>query len=206
MLGRPQALVSPVPGTTRDYLSAPCSCDGLTVELVDTAGEEPATSSIEVAAQTLRAEQIEQADLLLECVPADAVAASLSHRTSTSGSLRVQTKSDLLDGHSPLADAIITSASTGEGLAALRAAIASALRSDRSEGDFLGSTSARCRESLHAASNSLARAAEALEIGLGDELVSIDLREAIDELGKVVGAVVTDDVLDRIFSRFCIGK
>ena len=205
LLGRPQALVSPVPGTTRDYLSTPCSCDGLTVELVDTAGEEPATSSIEVAAQTLRAGQIEQADLLVVCVPADAPTTSPVPNLSRP-TLRVQTKADLLEGRSPLADAVVTSASTGQGLEDLRASIRTALGFDRSESDFVGSTGARCRGSLHAAGLSLARAAEALDLGLGDELVSIDLREAIDELGKVVGAVVTDDVLDRIFRRFCIGK
>ena len=49
-------------------------------------------------------------------------------------------------------------------------------------------------------------AASALTLGAGDELVSVDLRQAVDELGKVVGVVVTDDILDRIFRRFCIGK
>ena len=52
----------------------------------------------------------------------------------------------------------------------------------------------------------LQSASESLGSGSGDELVAFDLRSAVDELGKVVGAVVTDDVLDRIFRRFCIGK
>ena len=65
---------------------------------------------------------------------------------------------------------------------------------------------ARCRDSLVRAGQALAAAAETLLAGGGDELVAVDLRQALDELGKVVGAVVTDDILDRIFRRFCIGK
>ncbi|MBV8383230.1 MAG: hypothetical protein JOZ63_11525, partial [Planctomycetaceae bacterium] len=81
-----------------------------------------------------------------------------------------------------------------------------ALRGDAADGDPIASTGARCRESLCHASESLQSASETLRLGGGDELVAIDLRQAVDELGKVVGAVVTDDILDRIFRRFCIGK
>ena len=59
---------------------------------------------------------------------------------------------------------------------------------------------------MQLAGSALQSAAEALLTGAGDELVVFDLRSAVDELGKVVGAVVTDDILDRIFRRFCIGK
>ena len=71
---------------------------------------------------------------------------------------------------------------------------------------FPASTGARCRESLERAGQALRTASETLLINGGDELVAIDLRQAVDDLGKVVGAVVTDDILDRIFRRFCIGK
>ncbi len=202
--GRPRALVSPRPGTTRDYLSAPLDHDGLTVELVDTAGEEPALSPVESNAQTVRASQAARADLLLECVPADApptapVAAGRPR-------LLVLTKSDLAGTPPAPPGFLATSAATGDGLDALRLAIASTLRGGESSGDLTTSTGARCRESLTLASDALTSAASALTLGLGDELVSVDLRQAIDELGKVVGAVVTDDILDRIFRRFCIGK
>ena len=66
----------------------------------------------------------------------------------------------------------------------------------------LGTTSARCRESLSHAIGSLEAAAE----GLGDELIAVEIRESLDHLGRIVGAVYTDDILDRVFSRFCIGK
>ena len=103
-------------------------------------------------------------------------------------------------------EAIVTSAVTGMGLDQLRSAIARGLRSEPAEGNLPAGTGARCRGSLRLAESSLQRAAEALRNGAGDELIAFDLRSAVDELGKVVGAVVTDDVLDRIFRRFCIGK
>ena len=67
-------------------------------------------------------------------------------------------------------------------------------------------TAVRCGESLRLAAASLDRAREAVRAGLGEELIATEVRVALTELGKVAGAVYTDDLLDRIFSRFCIGK
>ena len=67
-------------------------------------------------------------------------------------------------------------------------------------------TAVRCGESLRLAAASLDRAREAVAAGLGEELIAAEVRVALNELGKVAGAVYSDDVLDRIFSRFCIGK
>lgn len=67
-------------------------------------------------------------------------------------------------------------------------------------------TSARCSEGLTASARSLVDAADAVRFGLGDELIALDLRRAIDDLGRVVGLIYTDDLLDTIFRRFCIGK
>jgi tRNA modification GTPase len=72
---------------------------------------------------------------------------------------------------------------------------------------WLGMTAARCRESLLQAAAALNRAEESAGLSAaGDELLAIDLRDALDHLGQIVGAVYTDDLLDRIFSKFCIGK
>lgn len=203
LLGHDRALVSPRAGTTRDYLAAPCDCDGLTVDLIDTAGQAPASSAVEARAQALGDDQATAADLLLVCGPtADLPLAQPADRPR----LRVQTKCDLPASAPPPAGAIATSAETGEGLGALRRAIADALREQPSEGDLPTTTGARCRERLSRAAEALDSAAEALAVGVGDELVAVDLRQAVDDLGKAVGAVVTDDVLDRIFRRFCIGK
>jgi tRNA modification GTPase len=209
LLGRDQAIVSSQAGTTRDYLTGLCDCAGLTVELVDTAGVDSAGDTIANQAQLQRALQAERASLLLDCncgAPADGPSETLApeHRR-----LRVWTKCDCLlpDPESPgAAGLILTSAATGAGLEALRCAIARALRSQENEGNLPAGTSARCRGSIVRAQAALQSAAATMHDGGGDELVVFDLRLAVDELGRVVGAVVTDDILDRIFRRFCIGK
>jgi tRNA modification GTPase len=104
------------------------------------------------------------------------------------------------------ADDCLVSATTGEGLDRLQAAIRHRLQSSGADSEVLGSTAARCRESLSGALAALQQARRAADAGLGDELIALELREAIDHLGKIAGRVYTDDVLDRIFSRFCIGK
>ncbi len=104
------------------------------------------------------------------------------------------------------ADLFITSALTGAGVPGLRSAIARTLRNQEAlEGSPTG-TGARCRGSLSRAAAALRSAAQSSCEKGGDELVAFDLRVAVDELGYVVGAIVTDDILDRIFRRFCIGK
>ena len=205
LLGGDRAIVSPVAGTTRDYLEAPSDCDGLLVDLVDTAGFEEARGTIGRQAQAARGGQTALADLLLDCRPADAPGLEESGSTPDRPRLLVWTKADVSPSPLPV-DRIATSASTGEGLAALRLAIAGALRSRASEGDPPAGTAARCGEGLARAGRSLGAAAETLRVGGGDELVAVDLRQGLDDLGRVVGAVVTDDLLDRIFRRFCIGK
>jgi len=202
LLGAPHALVSPEAGTTRDYLSAPCACAGLAIELVDTAGIEDAAGPIDAQAQALGASEAARADLLLVCLSADS--GPIPALPSDRPQLRVWTKCDL--AAPPDSDILPTSAATGAGLDPLRAAIAAALRRRDADDDLPAGTAARCRDSLDRAGQSLLAAAETLTLGGGDELVAIDLRQAIDDLGKVVGAVVTDDILDRIFRRFCIGK
>jgi tRNA modification GTPase len=101
---------------------------------------------------------------------------------------------------------LATSAEAGQGISALRSAIARVIRAQQRDGDPIATTSARCRDSLTQAVAALRDASTTILAGGGDELVALDLRRALDELGKVTGAIVADDVLDRIFRRFCIGK
>jgi tRNA modification GTPase len=207
LAGQEQAIVSSRPGTTRDYLVAVCHCGELAIELVDTAGVEIPRNPIEARAQSFRDDQADRADLLLLCSSADTVTESAERTSREIPELLVWTKCDLvLPYPCELTGAIRTSATTGEGLGKLREAIATILLDRVTEGDLPASTGARCRDSLIGAGSALRSAAGTLRTGGGDELVALDIRRAIDELGKVVGAVVTEDILDRIFQRFCIGK
>lgn len=200
LAGESRAIVSPIAGTTRDYLSTLADCDGLTVELIDTAGIETPEGRVEQEAQGQRAAQSILADLLLVCESSDIESLPAP---ADRPALRVGTKCDLVPAAAGL---LATSAATGEGVAALRSAIGVAIRRQTADGDLPAGTSVRCRDSLGRAGEALRSAAGTVRFGGGDELVAVDLHQAVDELGKVVGATVTDDILDRIFRRFCIGK
>jgi len=102
--------------------------------------------------------------------------------------------------------ALFTSSASGQGIKALRVAIVTALRSRTAAAEgVVAATAIRCRESLRRAAESLERARELAPTGQ-EELVAAEVRLALEDLGEVAGTVYTDDVLDRIFSRFCIGK
>jgi tRNA modification GTPase len=68
---------------------------------------------------------------------------------------------------------------------------------------LIGTTAARCRESLSAAKQSLQEAWTAASLAAGDEIIAVELHQALDQLGRILGTVFTDDILDRIFSKFC---
>lgn len=100
-----------------------------------------------------------------------------------------------------------TSAATGFGVETLGRRIADRLRAEMENGEIVPSTAVRCQESLREANDALRRALDLLDGALFDEvLVAAEIRVALDRIGLVVGAVHTEDLLDRIFSRFCVGK
>ena len=233
LAGSDAALVSTHEGTTRDFLSAAVDWRGLAFDLIDTAGWELAATGIAQAAQKQRSDQFDAADVLLWCssitldnhqrlldeLQPDFVHVLVDGRIVASGgaalsrsSVRVLTQLDRVDPAQtlqmpPQSDTAI-SAVTEVGLDTLADLLRSRLSSPRgSARQWLGMTAARCRESLAAIAESLARAeATAASTSSGDELLAIDLREALDHLGRILGTVYTDDILDRVFSKFCIGK
>jgi len=227
LIGRESALVSPIPGTTRDYLIAPIDWQGTGWDLVDTAGWEPSDDPLLHAAFELRHAQLDQADLVVQCLAAEEWEARQFLNTNSpagqkplepqaggygknsSEILRVITKSDLIPTGAVLTDREVwqVSAQSGAGLEQLKTAIAQQLaREAGSDAGILGSTLARCRDSLAGATAALTRAMELATNGGGEEFLATDVREALDELGRITGAFYTDDLLDRIFSKFCIGK
>ena len=205
LAGTDAALVSAAPGTTRDYLVHVLKCGDVTIELVDTAGWQPANGSIEQQAQGLGREQAEQADLLLWCVEAGSAGheseSALPAPTGTPAVAEVITKCDL--GGFPLG-VVATSAVTGEGLDQLRAFLAERARAHFRPG--LAPSLSRCRHHVEALLEHLRQAHGAVLEEEPAEVLALELRVALDELSEMVGAVYTDDLLDRIFSRFCIGK
>ncbi|HUE72477.1 MAG TPA: tRNA modification GTPase [Pirellulaceae bacterium] len=202
LCGTASALVSEQAGTTRDYVSARVACGRIEVELIDTAGIDAGETlgGIEAAAQNVAQTQAEQAALVLAC----SEAIRPIWRPSGSNQIQVVTKCDQSADSRPADGPIQTSSRTGQGIEELKAAIESALAAQPEGTTVVAGTAARCRESLVLAADSLRRARSSAAVG--EEFVAAEVRSALDDLGRVVGAVYTDDVLDRIFSRFCIGK
>ena len=200
LAGEDRAIVSDIAGTTRDYLIARMDCDGLEVELIDTAGEDESGTGIEHQAQGFRSQQVNEADLVLNCHPINTPLFPSDWQPDPA-QLAIWTKADL----GPSRAGLLTSATTGLGITELKTSIAQRLQT-RADGDLPAGTAARCRESLGQASDALRSATTTLLDGGGDELVSLDLRQAIDGLGAVLGLAVDDEILDRIFRKFCIGK
>jgi tRNA modification GTPase len=204
LAGRAAALVSPEEGTTRDYLVHHLDLHGVKVDLVDTAGRRKTNGAIEHQAQSLREEQTEAADLVLLCVEAGAPideADNLSLNQHVPSVVGVSTKCDLGPAHLGF---LATSSLTAAGLDRLRSLLADKARSHSRPA--LAPSLSRCRHHVDACLAHLRRAHEMALFEEPPELLSLELRSALEELGAMVGAVYTDDLLDRIFSRFCIGK
>jgi tRNA modification GTPase len=203
------AMVSSAAGTTRDYLQCKVDFAGLECILVDTAGTDRVArpESIDAAAQVMAESQRQLADLQILCIDSSRPPNQWEReRLRVNGeSLVVLTKCDAPRIASLDRSAIETSAATGQGVERLQAAIAARVTA-KPAGHAVASTAARCRDSVERAIECVTNAFRLVELGTGDELVSAEIRHALDELGKITGAVYTEDVLDRIFSRFCIGK
>ena len=200
LAGTPATIVSPVPGTTRDYVTRTVTLQGTHIELIDTAGRQIATSGIEEQAQRFGREQAEQADLVLWCVEALSWRAEPRKRPDDDA-MTIITKFDLVE---VTVEHHTTSAKTGHGIAELRQLLAEQAKSAHTRA--LAPSLSRCR---HHVDKGLTHLRAAHHIVLFDEpaeLFALELRLALDQLGEMVGAVYTDDLLDRIFSRFCIGK
>lgn len=201
---RPAALVSPQAGTTRDYLVNKIDADGVPVELVDTAGREPGRNGIEGEAQRLGAEAAQQADLVLWCQEAGTFGLGPAGCEFVSGAAPVIVVATKCDRGAAPESAIATSATTGEGIDVLRRVLGEQARKLASPA--LAPSLSRCRHHVTACLEHLRRSHRVVLNAEPPELLALELRGALDELGEMVGAIYTDDLLDRIFSRFCIGK
>jgi tRNA modification GTPase len=229
MTGTDRAIVSALAGTTRDVLSAPMSLAGhAAVTLQDAAGFAAAVDGLAAAADSAARSAVARADALLFVFDAAAGAtdrdrallADVRAANPRAPLMALANKADLRDPAAPgAAEALAdpgdipvraTSAATGRGLAKVKEVLAGMLhlQAGRS-GQALGLHERQKRCLLEAASAAV-RAANVLR-GAGEvsdvaELAAVELRSALAELGRISGEVVTEDVLGRIFSRFCVGK
>jgi tRNA modification GTPase len=207
LLGAERTLVTEIPGTTRDAVEAHTDFLGWPVRLIDTAGLWDAPGKIDRLGVEVSRRYLASADLVLLCVetgrrPGPDEQAIAAERPT----LVVRTKVDL-DG-STAAEGVGVSAVTGEGLDTLRRAVAERVFAERiALGDLEPAlTRARHRTALERAQGALAGALDQFR-GSGEAvLVAHHLREATTALDELVGAVDVEDILDRVFASFCVGK
>lgn len=208
LLDRRRAIVSARPGTTRDFLEDALDLGGYPVTLIDTAGLRDETDDdIESAGMARAIELAQSADAVLWLhAEGEAPPSALCHHP---GLIRVWTQLDRQPevASKPWDGEARISVVTGEGLDALRSLLFErVVPAGSREGGTAIVTSERHHAALDAACVAVSDAIAAEERRLPPELIAIDVKEALDQLGLIVGDTTTEDVLDRIFSRFCIGK
>lgn len=217
LAGEERAIVAPQPGTTRDFLEVPIACEGFPVTLVDTAGIRPTADALEDEGVRRSRDQIARADWVLVLVdgsvPPTAEDRALWAEIDPLRRLLVRTKADLPAAWDaaawdlPSRDVVVTSATQAHGADPLRARLAERIGGAGHEASDVVITSLRQREAVHAAAQAARRALGHLAGGAPPlDLLAADLREALDRLGDLVGRVDAEGILDRVFSRFCIGK
>jgi tRNA modification GTPase len=208
LLREDRAIVAATPGTTRDLIEAMCNVRGLPLRLIDTAGQRDSTDPVEIEGNRRARALLPKAQLLLHVVEAhQPYAEAKIELPANIPSLLIANKSDLGRHASLPAEAILISAKTGEGLGELEGKIESVLLADvADETETVLTINARQNATLERAAQSLDRAVEALRGAVGLELVSVELREALDDLAEVIGKTDNEDILTRLFQNFCIGK
>ncbi len=209
LAGEATAIVSHEAGTTRDYVTRRLCLNEFEVVLVDTAGVGVVNDTVESEAQSQTTQKSSEANVRVLCVDGSRELTQWELRQIEQRDDRtvvVQTKADR-ESSQAIPRAIRTSSVTGVGIAELTAIIGHRCERDLCrDAEVVSQTATRCRESLRRCGRGLRRAWEAATANTGDEFVAAEIRDALEELGRVVGAVYTDDILDRVFSRFCIGK
>jgi tRNA modification GTPase len=219
LLGRQRAIVTDTPGTTRDALEAVIDTESWPIRLVDTAGLRDTTNVVERLGIEVSEDYLERADVVLACGDDDqslARALDVINQRTEASVLAVQTKIDLtmkVEGRASRAEGKRTvlrvSAETGAGLGELLAAITATLSADQRMPDFDAPmlVHIRHRRAIKQARDELAAFREARrDAQLPVPVVAVHLRAAVHALEDLVGAVDVEDVLERVFASFCVGK
>jgi tRNA modification GTPase len=200
LVGEERALVAPEPGTTRDYVEVRVVWNGIPVTLIDTAGErDPASApSLEARGVELGRARAAKADLIVSVRDASAPGPP-----GVPTALEVWNKIDLAP---PPPGALGVSARSGIGLDRLREGILGRVLGASSEGDETLVSTERQRALVDEAAAAAERAGQAAAANGSPEILALELRESAVCLGRITGEEVGEDVLDRLFARFCIGK
>jgi len=220
LLGEERAIVASEPGTTRDRVSERIEIAGVPVTLSDTAGVRDARDPVEAMGVERSLATLEGAAIVLWVVdgsqPFEPAGDPLPAQLAGRRVMVAMTKADLGRVADPMAlsramnaaesSATHVSVVTGEGLVELRAALAAELGAGTPGGLTSAIANPRHTDALTRARAALARAGDAADAGAPGEIVALELRDALAAIGEVSGRNASEEVLERIFARFCIGK
>ncbi len=215
LLGKDRAIVSDTAGTTRDTIEETANIRGIPIVFVDTAGLRESNDMIEQEGIRRSQESVDQADLVLHVIDHSQELTDyekqLIERYSHKTRLVVLNKCDLPPAFELLptieSQNVPVSCQTGQGLDDLRDAIKNAVWTGQVDGEMLEvMINSRHQDALNRAKQAVQTTSQALADGLTLELVALDLRIAVGAIGEIVGKTSTDDLLDKIFSEFCLGK
>lgn len=217
LVGYDRAIVTDVPGTTRDTVEARCKLGGVVLKLIDTAGLRDTEDEVERIGVARSRAAMEGAALILvlwdgSVPPIEEDGALLERAAKLAPTILVHTKADLPSAPvpfvnlDPLPPTVTVSAKTGQGLDELAEAVAALFPTGGAEaaGELL--TNARQAEAARRALAGVERAGESLAAGITPDALLTDVEEALSALGELTGASVREDVTARIFQRFCVGK
>ena len=208
LLGTDRAIVTDIPGTTRDTIEASIEVDGVMVNLVDTAGLRKTKEQVEEIGIERAKSAIENADLVLYVIDSTSSETypELEKLLENKTTYRIYNKTDsdkCLSLPEESETVFHVSAKTGEGIVQLKHAIVSLYTAGLIDGGEI-ITSQRHLDALKRTEESLLSANNNIEATV--DLILVDLREALNTLGEINGKTATEDVVDSIFKNFCVGK
>jgi tRNA modification GTPase len=220
LLGHDRAIVSPIPGTTRDTIEETANIRGLPVVFIDTAGLREGRDEIEVEGIRRSRESLAQAELILHVLDASEPLTGADEiylaEFAAKKRILVRNKVDLpiklelpSDSRFTIHDSRLVDVSclNGQGIEALKDAIKNLVWAGKIEAGMLQvMINSRHQEALARARAATVRTLDALRADATLELVALDLRIAVNAVGEIVGKTAAEDLLDSIFSQFCIGK
>jgi len=210
LLNEERAIVSDIPGTTRDTLEESLTINGLEFKLIDTAGIREAKDTIEKLGIERTFEKINQSAIVvylydINSTTAEEVEKDLSTLNQNASIVVIANKADLSQTH-VIENAILVSALKKEGVEEVKTALYNTVVEEGFNLESTIVTNARHYESLIRTNEDLQKVIDGIDSGLSGDFVAMDIRQALHHLGTITGEISTDELLGNIFANFCIGK
>ena len=220
LIMKDRAIVSPIPGTTRDFIEEMIDVRGIALKLIDTAGIRATDDQIENIGVELAKKKAEEAELIIAVLDSSTELNNddieILEQIKSKKAIIAINKSDIepkttqkdLISYIDDKKVVATSAKTGSGIEVLKNSIKELLiqETNQSESSEIVLTELRHKLALERSTEGLESFLAAMERNESPEFLALDLRVALDALGEITGEVTTEDILGRIFSKFCIGK